>query len=1093
MSNPLPPMPRDPIGENHKWREWFNVVRNSIVGVAGSVPITHNSLSSTQGGTSTERYHLTLDQHTNLTDAGDTTLHYHATDRDSDNFTGTEWTDLTDGGGTTLHTHGHNSQTGLQGGTTDEYYHNTAHEDALTDIIDTQWSTGVVGTGNLVTDSGSGTVDIASSSVLLRATDSDLVDIAQYTVPAITGQALTDLQNNYIYAEYNAGVPQYIATTTQRTDTNTNVLIARVYRNGNALHINNYAIVRANDNMRRVALRLVETQPTAWAEGVMLSATGTRNIGITAGVLWQCTNKILISAFDSSAAGTFTYAYRDGVGGWTEQAAQTQINNTQYDDGSGTLQTLTANRYAVAWVYVEVDNDVVVLYGQGDYTLIQANSASIPESLPPRITAQGILVGKIVIQKSAAAFLSVESAFTVSLTTSIVNDHEQLAGLLGGGANDHYHLTGTQHTDLTDGGVTTLHEHEYSTVIFPAVEKIGSPVAISTLQDQHDYMWSSGVISGNDITDNGDGTVAVSAGESLLRVSASEPAHLELCVVPANASLALTDNDSNYIYADYNAGVPVVAVTTDVNGFNCLDKCLIGVVGREGTHLHIISAHMQNVDSNRKHRRKLLETIPFAHVEGGCIIGTSGRFVSLTAGAFWFGLEKITHDAFDTSGTDTISTYYRATPSGWTKTTGVTEFPNTQYDDGSGTLATLGNNKFGALWLYVAMGAVPHFAMVYGQAEYASAADASMATEPSSLPPVFESTTLLVGRIIFEKSATSATAVDSPFHNVFGNSAVTVHNNLSALQGGTLNEYYHLTAAQNTDLTDGGDSTNHYHASDRSLANTTGLGSNVATFLATPSETNLDALIANVTGNFYHANLFTGDADTLVTPGRYRVGSSATNTPAGVNGEIDVHTSSVGVFQVFYRMPTTALTQAYHRSKGGAWTAWERVTTVADKLSAFAATTSAELAGVLSDELGTGNVLFGSEGTFTPVLRDAAAGTAATSAGGSLHGRYQLLGNRCRGTINFVNIDTTGLTAGNQVFITGLPFSSKNLTNNFNSINVRFTSASTATGTVQGYVQPNAAHMLLEKTTTTGAAILLVSDLSSTTADLNITFDYEIA
>lgn len=63
MANPLPPMPRDPIGENYKWREWFNVIRNSIVGVGGSVPIVHNSLTSIQGGSSNDNYHATLEEY----------------------------------------------------------------------------------------------------------------------------------------------------------------------------------------------------------------------------------------------------------------------------------------------------------------------------------------------------------------------------------------------------------------------------------------------------------------------------------------------------------------------------------------------------------------------------------------------------------------------------------------------------------------------------------------------------------------------------------------------------------------------------------------------------------------------------------------------------------------------------------------------------------------------------------------------------------------------------------------------------------------------------------------------------------------------
>lgn len=81
MANTLPPIPTDTIGENYKWREWFNVVRNSIIGVAGSSPITHNSLTGIQGGVSTERYHFTQAQYTDLLDGGDSTLHYHASDR----------------------------------------------------------------------------------------------------------------------------------------------------------------------------------------------------------------------------------------------------------------------------------------------------------------------------------------------------------------------------------------------------------------------------------------------------------------------------------------------------------------------------------------------------------------------------------------------------------------------------------------------------------------------------------------------------------------------------------------------------------------------------------------------------------------------------------------------------------------------------------------------------------------------------------------------------------------------------------------------------------------------------------------------------
>lgn len=48
------------------------------------------------------------------------------------------------------------------------------------------------------------------------------------------------------------------------------------------------------------------------------------------------------------------------------------------------------------------------------------------------------------------------------------------------------------------------------------------------------------------------------------------------------------------------------------------------------------------------------------------------------------------------------------------------------------------------------------------------------------------------------------------------------HAELLGLQGGGAGDYFHLTAAQHTDLTDGGDSTAHFHAADRELSNATG-------------------------------------------------------------------------------------------------------------------------------------------------------------------------------------------------------------------------------------------------------------------------------
>lgn len=71
------------------------------------------------------------------------------------------------------------------------------------------------------------------------------------------------------------------------------------------------------------------------------------------------------------------------------------------------------------------------------------------------------------------------------------------------------------------------------------------------------------------------------------------------------------------------------------------------------------------------------------------------------------------------------------------------------------------------------------------------------------------------------------------------------------------------------------------------------------------------------------------------------------------------------------------------------------------------------------------------EGTFTPVVADAASGGNVATAS-SAYGYYTKVGRVVTVTIDLQNINTTGLTSGNDIFITGLPFLAASLTGNIN-------------------------------------------------------------
>lgn len=112
-------IPPPPISSEDKtiWSNWYVAVKDAInnlradlkwsnLDFTGSnitdiVNRSHQNLTNLQGGSSTERYHITstqataiaafnATQWTDLTDNGDTTIHYHASDRARANHTGTQ-------------------------------------------------------------------------------------------------------------------------------------------------------------------------------------------------------------------------------------------------------------------------------------------------------------------------------------------------------------------------------------------------------------------------------------------------------------------------------------------------------------------------------------------------------------------------------------------------------------------------------------------------------------------------------------------------------------------------------------------------------------------------------------------------------------------------------------------------------------------------------------------------------------------------------------------------------------------------------------------------------------------------------------------
>ncbi len=295
-------------------------------------------------------------------------------------------------------------------------------------------STGWI-TGGVITDAGGATIDVAAGTGAIRAADSPTSQLLFFDFPAVAGQAITADSIRYIGVEYNAGTPQVVIRTTNNFDNNTDFSLATVVNEAGTLHIQN-APWRIGDHAGAMIARARGTGPIVRDKvvgGLAFGETGTRNVTVSAGALWHGLTSFPIAALDTDPGGgadTFdTYS-----AGGLEAAGVAAWPNTQYDN-AGVLATMTNNRYANLWWYLELDGELVMVYGTAQYTTAaQAEQEAAPSTLPNRLLVHGTIAARFIFQKSAATADEVLSAFETQFSTLGVTAHSNLSGLT---ADDH--------------------------------------------------------------------------------------------------------------------------------------------------------------------------------------------------------------------------------------------------------------------------------------------------------------------------------------------------------------------------------------------------------------------------------------------------------------------------------------------------------------------------------------------------------------------------------------------------------------------------------------------------------------------------------
>ena len=325
----------------------------------------------------------------------------------------------------------------------------------LQDSIDTLHSAGQI-SGGAITDAGSETINVAAGTGAIRISDSPVANLLFFNWAAETALAIPTDTSRHIGIEYNSGNPRVlVASSDSDFNEHDKFHLGDVVNEGGVLHVQNIPHAVANA-VAHIIERFVQTVDPIRGFGLILSesADADRFVTVTAGSIWNRLTESPIGAIDTDtggAADTFDIYYRDSPSGFIKVASQSAWDFDSYDNGSGTLATMSNNKYAVLWFYMEFDGALVAQYGRNQYnTMAGAENESIPSTSPDRISEHAILIGRIIFQESVTPATQVETVFETFLRNVGVVDHSGLGNIT---ANDH-------HTKTSDADIIAAVEGE---------------------------------------------------------------------------------------------------------------------------------------------------------------------------------------------------------------------------------------------------------------------------------------------------------------------------------------------------------------------------------------------------------------------------------------------------------------------------------------------------------------------------------------------------------------------------------------------------------------------------------------------------------
>jgi hypothetical protein len=305
-------------------------------------------------------------------------------------------------------------------------------QDVLVDVLDLIESSPTLGViaGGELTDGGGLNVNVSAGLGYIAVVPFPEHELRRLDWP---DQSIAIASNQDVYVYFNTlGI---LTASPSRPDTTRNILLGRVRSNGSSIDfientpMNNHHYGNQLDRLIREAFGPIYATGSIVEE----STSNSLKINVTDGVYFYSGNRL------TPSGGTeieFAQSYKDGASGEVISTTDT-VNNTHYDDGSGTLQPLTAGYFARHDLYIVgtgVGKRYHLVMSQFEHDSLAA-AETAPTNTPPTFMRDAaVRIASLIVQEGQSNINTViDVRPTLGFSAEAVSagsNHSNLTGLL---------------------------------------------------------------------------------------------------------------------------------------------------------------------------------------------------------------------------------------------------------------------------------------------------------------------------------------------------------------------------------------------------------------------------------------------------------------------------------------------------------------------------------------------------------------------------------------------------------------------------------------------------------------------------------------